>query len=109
MRFKLVLSAFVAAGLLGATSIASAQTPISLAALPGKHGLNTDLLLAKYRAQKKLADWLQCASSPDYGTFDFVTDFDLATVFYESKNEGETFSLTRWSPEQRRRRLQQEP
>lgn len=60
-------------------------------------------------AQKKLAEWLQCASSPDYVTFDFVTDFDLATVYYESKNEGETFSLTRWSPEQRRRRLQQEP
>jgi hypothetical protein len=60
-------------------------------------------------AQKKLAEWLQCASSPDYVTFAFVTDFDLATVFYEPKNEGETLSLTRWSPEQRRRRLQQEP
>jgi hypothetical protein len=58
---------------------------------------------------KKLAEWLQCASSPDYVTFGFLTAFDLATVFYEPKNEGETFSLTRWSPEQRRRRLQHEP
>jgi hypothetical protein len=41
-------------------------------------------------------------------SFSTVTDFDLATVYYEPKNDGETFTLTRWSPEQRRRRLQQE-
>ncbi|WP_201372474.1 MULTISPECIES: hypothetical protein [Ktedonobacter] len=57
-------------------------------------------------AQKKLAEWLQCQHSPDYVSFSTVTDFDLATVYYEPKNEGETFTLTRWSPEQRRRRLQ---
>lgn len=57
-------------------------------------------------AQKKLAEWLQCQRSPDYVSFSTVTDFDLATVYYEQKNEGETFTLTRWSPEQRRRRLQ---
>lgn len=57
-------------------------------------------------AQKKLAEWLQCPHGPDYVSFTLVTDFDLATVYYEPKNKGETFTLTRWSPEQRRRRLQ---
>ena len=57
-------------------------------------------------AQKKLAEWLQCAGSPDYAHLGYQTDFDSATVFYEQKNNEETLVLTRWSPEQRRRRLQ---
>lgn len=57
-------------------------------------------------AQKKLAEWLQCADSPDYVHLGYQTDFDIAIVFYEQKNEGETLLLTRWSAEQRRRRLQ---
>ena len=57
-------------------------------------------------AQKKLAEWLQCAQSPDYVVLGYLTDFDIATVYYESKNDGESLTLTRWSPEQRRRRLQ---
>jgi hypothetical protein len=59
-------------------------------------------------AQKKLAQWLQGQHGPDYMSFSTVTDFDLATVYYEPKNDGETFTLTRWSAEQRRRRLQQQ-
>lgn len=39
----------------------------------------------------------------------YQTDFDIATVFYEQKNDAETLVLTRWSPEQRRRRLQIAP
>jgi len=57
-------------------------------------------------AQKKLAEWLQCAESPDYVHLGYQTDFDTATVFYEQKNAEESLLLTRWSPEQRRRRLQ---
>jgi glycerol-3-phosphate cytidylyltransferase-like family protein len=57
-------------------------------------------------AQKKLAEWLQCEASPDYVHLGYQTDFDIATVFYEQKNDEETLTLTRWSPEQRRRRLQ---
>ena len=57
-------------------------------------------------AQKKLAEWLQCAESPDYVHLGYQTDFDTATVFYEQKNDEESLLLTRWSPEQRRRRLQ---
>jgi len=57
-------------------------------------------------AQKKLGEWLQCEASPDYVHLGYQTDFDIATVFYEQKNDGETLMLTRWSPEQRRRRLQ---
>jgi hypothetical protein len=57
-------------------------------------------------AQKKLGEWLQCAASPDYTQSGYLTDFDIATVFYEQKNDGETLNLTRWSGEQRRRRLQ---
>jgi len=57
-------------------------------------------------SQKKLAEWLQCAESPDYVHLGYQTDFDIATVSYEQKNDGETLILTRWSPEQRRRRLQ---
>ncbi len=57
-------------------------------------------------AQKKLAEWLQSAASPDYVSLGYQTDFDIATVFYEQKNDGETLTLTRWSAEQRRRRLQ---
>lgn len=57
-------------------------------------------------AQKKLAEWLQCATSPDYVHLGYQTDFDSATVLYEQKNDGETLTLTRWSAEQRRRRLQ---
>ena len=60
-------------------------------------------------AQKKLAEWLQCAESPDYVHLGYQTDFDIATVFYEQKNDAETLVLTRWSPEQRRRRLQIAP
>jgi hypothetical protein len=36
----------------------------------------------------------------------YQTDFDIAIVSYEQKNDGETLTLTRWSAEQRRRRLQ---
>ena len=57
-------------------------------------------------AQKKLASWLQSAQSCDHLYPGYQTDFDTATIFYEQKNEGETLMLTRWSPEQRRRRLQ---
>ena len=57
-------------------------------------------------AQKKLAEWLQCAQSPDYVLLGYLTNFDIATVYYEPKNDEETLTLTRWSPEQRRRRLQ---
>ena len=57
-------------------------------------------------AQKKLAEWLQCAESPDYVHLGYQTDFDTATIFYEQKNDEESLLLTRWSPEQRRRRLQ---
>ena len=57
-------------------------------------------------AQKKLAEWLQSAESPDYVHLGYQTDFDIATVFYEQKNDGETLLVTRWSAEQRRRRLQ---
>lgn len=57
-------------------------------------------------AQKKLAEWLQCAASPDYVHLGYQTDFDIATVFYKQKNDGETLTVTRWSAEQRRRRLQ---
>ena len=57
-------------------------------------------------AQKKLAEWLQCAESPDYAHLGYQTDFDIATVYYEQKNDEETLVLTRWSLEQRRRRLQ---
>ncbi len=57
-------------------------------------------------AQKKLAEWLQCEMSPDYVHLGYQTDFDIATVFYEQKNDGESLLVTRWSPEQRRRRLQ---
>jgi hypothetical protein len=38
--------------------------------------------------------------------FGYLTNFDVATVYYEQKNDEETLTLTRWSPEQRRRRLQ---
>ena len=57
-------------------------------------------------AQKKLTEWLQCAWSTDYAHPGYQRDFDIATVFYEQKNDEETLVLTRWSPEQRRRRLQ---
>lgn len=57
-------------------------------------------------AQKKLAEWLQSAESPDNVHPGYQTDFDIATVFYEQKNDGETLLVTRWSAEQRRRRLQ---
>jgi len=60
-------------------------------------------------AQKKLAEWLQSAGSPDYAHLGYQTDFDIATVFYEQKNDEETLVLTRWSPEQRRRRMQGAP
>ncbi len=65
--------------------------------------------LCEVCAQKKLAEWLQCAESPDYVHLGYQTDFDIATVFYEQKNDEETMVLTRWSPEQRRRRLQIAP
>ena len=60
-------------------------------------------------AQKKLAEWLQCTESPDYAHLGYQTDYEIATVFYEQKNDEETLVLTRWSPEQRRRRLQGTP
>lgn len=42
----------------------------------------------------------------DYVQLGYLTDFAVATVFYEQKNDGETSLLTRWSSEQKRRRLQ---
>ena len=59
-------------------------------------------------AQKKLAEWLQSPVRFDTVFPGSQTDFDSATVCYESKNDGETLTLTRWSAEQRRRRLQGE-
>jgi len=58
-------------------------------------------------AQKKLKAWLQRSQHPD-GTSpdDHQIIFDIATVVYEQKNDGETLQLTRWSTEQRRRRFQ---
>jgi len=58
--------------------------------------------------QKKLAEWLQCAESSDYVHLGYQSDFDIATVHYEQKNDGETLTLMRWSAEQRQRRLQGE-
>jgi len=57
-------------------------------------------------AQKKLREWLQPTQKPD--DVQYQVSFDAATVFYEQKNDGETLHLTRWSSEQRRRRLQGE-
>ncbi|HEX4203769.1 MAG TPA: hypothetical protein VHZ51_06160 [Ktedonobacteraceae bacterium] len=57
-------------------------------------------------AQKKLAEWLQGSQSLGGMHSGYQTDFDIATVVYEQKNDGETLQLTRWSAEQRRRRLQ---
>ena len=57
-------------------------------------------------AQKKVVQWLQSTSRPELGFSGCQTDFDIATVFYETKNDGETLTLTRWSAEQRHRRLQ---
>ena len=59
-------------------------------------------------AQKLLAQWLHSQTSSDSTHPGYQTDFDIATVFYEQKNDGETLLLTRWSTEQRRRRLQVE-
>ena len=39
-------------------------------------------------AQKKRAEWLQCAASPDYVHPGYQTDFDIASVFYEQKMMG---------------------
>ncbi len=58
-------------------------------------------------AQKKLASWLESSQSSDHAYPGSQTDFDIATVFYEQKNDAQTLVLTRWSSEQRRRRLQQ--
>ena len=71
-----------------------------------EHERSAFAYLCEECAQKKLAEWLQCAESPDYVHLGYQTDFDIATVFYEQKNDGETLLLTRWSAEQRRRRLQ---
>ena len=57
-------------------------------------------------AQKKLLEWLQSAQSLEDVASGCQAKFDIATVFYEQKNDGETLLLTRWSAEQRRRRLQ---
>jgi len=58
--------------------------------------------------QKMVAQWLQSATPSDTVSPGFPTAFDLASVYYEQKNDGETLTLTRWSAEQRRRRLQGE-
>ena len=44
-------------------------------------------------AQKKLAEWLQCAGSPDYALLGYLTAFDTATVYYEQKNAERQTSL----------------
>jgi len=59
-------------------------------------------------AQKKLRVWLQSPQNPEDSDAHGLVSFDIATVFYEQKNDGETLLLTRWSSEQRRRRLQEE-
>ncbi|SRR5260370_5773393 len=59
-------------------------------------------------AQKLLVQWLYGVPPASAEARDFQTRFDMATVYYEQKNDGETLLLTRWSTEQRRRRLQGE-
>src|SRR2546421_2650708 len=57
-------------------------------------------------AQKKLAEWLRCTDRTDYRLFEHITDFDVAAVYHDQNNDEETLTITRWSQEQRRRRLQ---
>lgn len=62
--------------------------------------------LCEQCAQAQLAKWLQTVSGSNEIPTTTPTNFDIATVIHESKNDGETLILTRWSAEQRRRRLQ---
>ncbi len=57
-------------------------------------------------AQKKLAEWLRCTDRTDYRLFEHITDFDEASVYHNQQNDEETLMITRWSHEQRRRRMQ---
>ncbi|TMC22596.1 MAG: hypothetical protein E6J33_02595 [Chloroflexi bacterium] len=57
-------------------------------------------------AQKMLAEWLRCTDRTDYRLFEHITDFDVAIVYQNQNNGEETLTITRWSQEQRRRRLQ---
>jgi hypothetical protein len=59
-------------------------------------------------AQKRLAEWLQGGTKSDQVDLNLQINFDCASVFYVQKNDDETLQLTRWSSEQRKRRLQSE-
>jgi hypothetical protein len=59
-------------------------------------------------AQKKLAEWLRCTDRTDYRIFEHITDFDAVALFYNQQNGEENLLITRWTYEQRQRRLQQD-
>ena len=69
----------------------------------GKPGFS---YLCEKCAQKMLAEWLRCTDRTDYRLFEHITDFDVAAVYRNQNNDEETLTITRWSQEQRRRRLQ---
>jgi protein-arginine kinase activator protein McsA len=59
-------------------------------------------------AQKRLAEWLRCTDRTDYRLFEHITDFDAASVYLNQQNNEEVLMITRWSYEQRQKRLQDE-
>ena len=77
-----------------------------------EYGNTQERLVSSYLceacAQQKLAEWLRCTDRTDYRLFEHITDFDEASVYHNPQNDEETLLVTRWSQEQRRRRLQGE-
>jgi len=65
----------------------------------------TSMYLCEKCAQKKLAEWLRCSDRTDYRIFEHITDFDAASVYHNEQNDEENLIITRWSHDQRQRRL----
>ena len=83
-------------------------TPLFVHEYPDQQGKLVFSYLCDTCAQQKLAEWLHCTDRTDYRLFEHITDFDEAAVYHNQQSDEESLTISRWSQEQRRRRLQGE-
>jgi hypothetical protein len=81
-------------------------TPVFIHEYVNPQGKLISGYLCEICAQQKLAEWLRCTDRTDYRIFQHITDFDSAAVYHNPHNDEEILLISRWSQEQRRRRLQ---
>jgi protein-arginine kinase activator protein McsA len=86
--------------------VCRATTPVFVHQYLTETGRLRSSFLCETCARKKVVEWLRHSDSADESLLQHLRDFDRAAVYHQQENDEETLTLTRWSQEQRQRRLQ---